>query len=285
MEPQINEEDLYSIQEFSQLSGVEASTLRYWDDIGLFSPIHRNPDNNYRYYSLAQIPALNFVTILSELDFPLKTIADLRQDRNPERLLRLLDTQEKAMDMEMQRLRLRYSIIHARRELINHGMSVNEDEITIQKRETTTIVVWPRNEYGESDTFIEPLATSIGEAKERHINFSFPVCGLFDDLEALSEAPNRPQYFFSIDPMGLQSIKAGEYLTGYQRGYFGEMGDLPERMLSQAKEQAVTLTGPAYAIYLLEGTCMQRPEDYLVQVIAPVVRPGARPRRQMTLKR
>ena len=95
--------ELYTIQEFAQLSGVEASTLRYWDDIGLFSPIMRNPDNNYRYYALAQLLALNFVTVLSELDFPLKTIAELRQDRDPDSFMHLLDKQEKQMDMEMQR--------------------------------------------------------------------------------------------------------------------------------------------------------------------------------------
>ena len=83
--------DFYTIQEYSQITGVETSTLRYWDDIGLFSPAMRNPDNNYRYYSLSQITSLNFITVLSDLEIPLKTIADLRKARDPQKLARILD--------------------------------------------------------------------------------------------------------------------------------------------------------------------------------------------------
>ena len=104
--------DLLTIRDFSKLTGVEASTLRYWDEIGLFSPLKRNPENNYRYYSLAQVPALNFITTLSELEIPLKTIAELRKERDPEKLLSLLEKKEIQMDMELRALRQRSSIIH-----------------------------------------------------------------------------------------------------------------------------------------------------------------------------
>ena len=137
-----------SIQEFSKLSGIESSTLRYWDEIGLFSPIIRNPDNNYRYYSPVQLIALNFVTTLSDLNLPLKTIAELRKERDPENLLELLEKQERQMDMEMAQLRQRYSIIHARQELIRDGLKVGDKDIFIDHREDRSIILWPRNDYG-----------------------------------------------------------------------------------------------------------------------------------------
>jgi len=91
--------DFYSVHEFSVMTGVEASTLRYWDDVGVFSPVKRDPENNYRYYSLPQITAVNFVSVLSDLNIPLKTIAELRQDRNPEEFMRILERREKQLDM------------------------------------------------------------------------------------------------------------------------------------------------------------------------------------------
>ena len=272
--------EYYTIQEFSQLSGVEASTLRYWDDIGLFSPITRNPDNNYRYYALTQILALNFVTVLSDLDFPLKTIAELREDRDPERFMRLLDKQEMQMDMEMQRLRLRYSIIHARRELINFGMRIDENEIGIMKRDYLPLTIWPPNEYHGDDTFIEPLAAFINQASDYHVNLSFPVGGYYQDLEQLAETPKRPQSFFSIDPMGKQAREEREYLVGFARGDYGEMGDTPERMLAYAQENRVDVSGPTYAIYLYEESSMKEPSEYLVELCATVVKPSIRSRRR-----
>ena len=257
--------DTLSIQEFSKISGVESSTLRYWDEIELFSPLMRNPENNYRHYSSAQLLALNFVTTLSTLDIPLKTIADLREDREPEDFLELLEKLEKRMDMEMRNLRQRYSIIHARRELIKMGMKVDESKISVMPLDERAMIVWPRNEYKEGDTFLAPLSKHISETNEYHINLSFPVAGRHDSMETFLEGPGRPDNFVSIDPIGTYNRKAGDYLVGYARGYYGELGDLPERMAAHAKENSLTLTGPVFTMYLHEEISTSDPSQYLAK--------------------
>ncbi|MCL2495937.1 MAG: MerR family transcriptional regulator [Clostridiales bacterium] len=258
-------EDLYTVQEFSKLSGVETTTLRYWDDIGLFTPLKRNPENNYRYYSMAQLLALNFVTTLSDLEFPLKTIAELRKERDPESFMNLLDKQEKQMDMEMRRLRQRYSIIHARRELIYYGTKMSEADIQVMTLDDKPIILWPRNEYREGDSFIEPLAFFVKQTGEHRINLSFPVGGYYESMESFMEAPHQPTHFFSIDPVGNSMRKGGEHLVGFTRGYYGEMGDLPERMLAYAKENALNISGPVHTVYLHDEICTQDTSQYLAQ--------------------
>lgn len=257
--------DLFSIQEFSRISGVDATTLRYWDEIGLFSPIKRNPENNYRYYSLVQLLALNFVTTLSDLEIPLKTIAELRQERDPENLLKLLEKQERKLDMELRTLRLRSSIIHARQELIRYGQKVDESQISVLYREDKALILWPRNNYEEGDTFIDPLASFVNQVSDMHVNLSFPVGGYHDSMETFSRDPGRPDHFFSIDPLGAHIRKAGKYLIGFTRGCYGELGDLPERMASYAKEHSLTLSGPVYTMYLHDEICTQDPSQLLAQ--------------------
>jgi len=256
---------IISIQEFSKLSGIEASTLRYWDELGLFSPLERNPETNYRYYSTAQLLALNFVTVLSQLAIPLKTIARLRKDRSPEKLLELLEKQEHKMDMEMRSLRLRYSIIHARRELINMSSRINESSISIVHMEEKSMMLWPRNDYSEGDTFIEPLASFVAQTSDHHINLCFPVGGIFDDMESFRDSPDRPDHFVSIDPTGTYTQKAGDYLVGYARGYYGNVGDLPERMIEHARKKSLSISGPVYLLYLLEEISTNDPSQYLAQ--------------------
>jgi len=256
---------ILSIQEFSKISGIEASTLRYWDEIGLFSPLERNPETNYRYYSTAQLLALNFVTILSELEVPLKTIAKLRKARNPEELLELLEKIEIKMDMEMRNLRQRYSIIHARRELINTGTKVKKTTISVEHLEEKTMIMWPRNVYNKGDTFIDPLASFVSQTDNYHINLSFPVAGYFDNFESLVKAPDCPDHFLSIDPIGTYTRKAGEYLVGYARGYYGDIGDLPERMVKFAEKESLHFHGPAYITYLFEELSTNDPSQYLAQ--------------------
>jgi DNA-binding transcriptional MerR regulator len=263
---------IISIQEFSKLSGIEASTLRYWDELGLFSPLERNPETNYRYYSTAQLLALNFVTVLSDLAIPLKTIAKLRKDRDPEKLLELLERQEIKMDMEMRNLRQRYSIIHARRELIKMGAKADVTQVTIMHLDEKAMILWPRNEYKEGDTFIEPLSDYVSIAGNYHINLSFPVGGYFDDMDSFIRAPDCPDHFISIDPIGIYTRKAGDYLVGYARGYYGEVGDLPKRMLDHAKKKPFSTFGPVYTLYLLEEFCTNDTSQYLCQCSVAVTK-------------
>ena len=273
--------EYYTIQEFSNVSGVETSTLRYWDEIGLFSPVKRNPDNNYRHYAPEQLLALNFVTTLSELDIPLRTIAELRKERSPENLLNLLDKQEKKMDMELRTLRLRSSIIHARRELINYGVKIDETTIGVMFREDKELILWPRNKYQEGETFVAPLARFINKTAEQHINLSFPVGGYWDNMESFVKGPGLPDHFFSIDPLGAHMRKAGDYLIGFVRGYYGDMGDLPQKMLQYIKENKIDITGPVYTMYLHDEFCTHDPNYYLAQTCIAV----AKPKRPLKLKK
>jgi len=267
--------DTYSIHEFSKISGVESSTLRYWDELGIFNPLKRNPENNYRYYSTAQLLALNFVTTLSELEIPLKTIAELRKERDPQELLEILEKLEHAMDMEMRSLRMRYSIIHARRELINMGMKVDVSKLSVEQLEEKSMIMWPRNEYNEGENFIQPLANYVAKTAQHHINLSFPVAGFHDSFDSFIKAPDCPDHFLSIDPIGTYVRKAGDYLVGYARGYYGEAGDLPERMQTYAEEHSIRLAGPVFTMFLHEEICTKDPSQYLGQYSVPVMKKRA----------
>lgn len=287
--------DLLSIQAFSKLSGIEATTLRYWDDIGLFPPAKRDLLNNYRYYSPDQIIAANFITVLSELNIPLKTIGEMDDKRTPEAISELLEQQEKSLDMMMHRLRQCYSIIHIRRELINYGMKlkkgfyvvdgkrvldepapeeslwIDKDKISVLHREDRALVLGPRNHFNEGERFYGPFTSFCNQAEELRINLSFPIGAYHDDMESFLKAPGEPSHFFSIDPSGNHKREAGNYLIGFTRGYYGQFSDLPERMAAYAKENALTVSGPVYAIYLHDEICIKDPAQYLVQVCVAVL--------------
>lgn len=55
---------MFRIGEFSKIAQVPATLLRYYDDIGLFTPAHSDRDTGYRYYSVAQLSQLNRILAL-----------------------------------------------------------------------------------------------------------------------------------------------------------------------------------------------------------------------------
>lgn len=71
----------YSIKELSELAGVSARTLRYYDEIGLLNPSRVN-EAGYRYYGEAEVAALQQILFYKERGFELKTVQKIIYDRN-----------------------------------------------------------------------------------------------------------------------------------------------------------------------------------------------------------
>ena len=267
--------ELLSIKEFSKLSGIETTTLRYWDDIGLFSPIMRDPENNYRYYSSDQIIAVNFVKVFSNLNTPLKVIGEMEKERTPESILNLIIQQEKLLDLEMRNLQECYSIIHTRNELINYGLKMLEEletgnEIIIETRTQQVYMPGKRNKWVEGESFHEPFMAFCNSAHELRINLGFPIGGAHDDWQGFMERSGEPHYFFSMDPNGNTKMEAGEYMVGFCRGYYGEFGDLALRMNNYAEINGWEFIGPVFSVYLHDEVSTRDQNDYLSHVYVKV---------------
>lgn len=63
----------YTIKQIADLAGVTTRTLRYYDEIGLLTPV-RTGDNGYRYYDQTSLLKLQQIMFFRELNVPLKDI-------------------------------------------------------------------------------------------------------------------------------------------------------------------------------------------------------------------
>ncbi|MCL1872657.1 MAG: MerR family transcriptional regulator [Clostridiales bacterium] len=289
--------ELLSIKEFSKLSGISQTTLRHWEESGLFFPVKRDMKTNYRYYSPDQMVTIKFISVLSNLNIPLKEIRKADSERTPEKILALIEQREKQIDMELHKLRECYSIINTRRELISYGIKVlegykaadgeiakdknnkntaNENgyvdvtKIAVLKREGTPYILGSGNNWNEDEDFYKPLMNFCNEALNLRINLSFPIGGMHESWDRFLKAPGNPDYFISLDPTGNRSSKAGNYLTGFAYGYYGHFGDLPARMTAYIEEKNLTVSGPVFSVYLHDEVCVKDISHYLSQVYVAV---------------
>ena len=67
---------MMTIKEMSELSGVSARTLRYYDEIGLFHPTGKS-EAGYRLYDDDALEALRYILYFREMDIPLSTIKEI----------------------------------------------------------------------------------------------------------------------------------------------------------------------------------------------------------------
>ena len=101
---------MFKIGEFSNIARVSGVLLRHYDQIDLFKPIHVNPENGYRYYTIEQLPELNRILALRDLGFTLEQIGRLIQENissdEIQGMLKLKQAQiEQAVAEEQARLR------------------------------------------------------------------------------------------------------------------------------------------------------------------------------------
>ena len=66
-----------AIKEFAGMSGVSVRTLHYYDQIGLLRPASVDEQTGYRFYDENSLLRMQEVLFYRELDFPLKSIAEI----------------------------------------------------------------------------------------------------------------------------------------------------------------------------------------------------------------
>lgn len=93
---------MMTIKEMSELTGVSARVLRYYDEIGLFHPNGRS-EAGYRLYDEKELEVLRQILYFRELDIPLRTIKEIIENPALDRKS-ILQTQKKMLISEKERL-------------------------------------------------------------------------------------------------------------------------------------------------------------------------------------
>jgi DNA-binding transcriptional MerR regulator len=260
-----------SIKDFSELTGLNESTLRYYDKIGLLSPQLRG-ENRYRYYSPLQTIKVDFIKVLTRVGVPLSIIRSMHKNRTPQSVLDLLIQQEQKLDAQLLELQTAYSIIHTYRNNIKDGMFAHDHDMSVRDLGEMRIVLGQINDFENSFDFYDSFMKFCLMAHTNKIDLHYPIGGYHEDMDAFLAAPSQPTRFFSLDPHGDGKRGAGQYLVAHHKGYYGEFGDIPQSMAAYARTNSLSFRGPVYVIYLLDEISLADHHDYLSQIVVGVAK-------------
>ncbi len=79
----MEKKDLLSIGDFSKITGVHIKALRYYDSIGILTPVYTDPESGYRYYALHQKAVVDAIQFCVELGIPLKEFSNFTNQSIP----------------------------------------------------------------------------------------------------------------------------------------------------------------------------------------------------------
>src|SRR5574341_1009041 len=124
---------MFRIGEFARIAQVSGRLLHYYDQIGLLSPLHIDPQTGYRYYSASQLPDLNRILALKELGLSLDQIRRLvDQDISPDEIRGMLTLHKAQVEQQMLAAASRIRAIESRLRSIEESPGPTRYDIVVK---------------------------------------------------------------------------------------------------------------------------------------------------------
>jgi DNA-binding transcriptional MerR regulator len=191
---------MFKIGDFSNLTRVSVRMLRYYDEVGLFTPIHVDDFTAYRYYSATQIKRLNFIVSLRDLGFSVADIAKIVDEKDASKQLDMLVNKqnETIKDIEKQRIRLekiKSTILNIDKEKIKMSYKVEIKSIPSYKAITYREVI---PAYDQEGILWEKLGTYVGMNQISCTQVAFAI--YYDD--ECKESNVDAEVIMGVDTLG-----------------------------------------------------------------------------------
>ena len=132
---------MFKISEFSKFSRVPVKTLRYYDEIGLFSPAQVDRFTSYRYYSAEQLPRLNRILALKEMGLSLAEIARLLNEQvSLEELRGMFRLKAAEVRQQVDDAQARLALVANRLKQIEQEGKMPEQDVVIKRIEPVYVL-------------------------------------------------------------------------------------------------------------------------------------------------
>ena len=154
---------MFTIGEFSKINKISTRMLRHYDKIGLLKPAKIDSWTGYRYYSIEQINDIKKITILKNLNFPLKTIKKIK-DNNYKNIEEFIKDQKYNLIKQMEEINIKIANLHEL-DFAKNIFNKYEKQIKIEIIQYPKIFLYSK-EYILSHAIPTKLETLITELKQ-----------------------------------------------------------------------------------------------------------------------
>ena len=166
------------IKEFAELTGVSVRTLHYYDEIDLLKPSCVDEQNGYRFYDENSLERMQEILFYRELDFPLKSIAEILASPNYDKQKALAE-QKRLLTLKKDRLeRLIAALEQAEKgEIIMSAFDNREYETARQQYEDEA-----KQRWGDTDAYKESRAKTADYSKDKWNDVLAGMNGVFGEF-------------------------------------------------------------------------------------------------------
>jgi DNA-binding transcriptional MerR regulator len=267
---------MFTIGEFSKISGLTVKALRFYHEEGLFSPACVDPGTGYRHYKAEQVETARAIRFLRELEFPLADIKMLLAERGEgTEPLEVLERHKATIDQKARHLRkvarsLERFILEEREA---KAMS-RQQTFEVQEKALEPVLVAGVRMKGRYSDCGKGFGR-VGKALGRYI------CGkpllLHYDHEYKEEDADFEACFpvrasRAVDGVSVRELPGGRCVSLLHKGPYEQLGHSYAKVLQHVKDKGYAVLSPTREVYhkgpgmIFKGN----PKNYLTEIQIPV---------------
>lgn len=264
----------FSTGEFAKLCKVNKQTLIYYDQIGLFSPMHKD-DKGYRYYSLAQYDFFSVIELLKDVGMSLKEIQSYMAQKSPENFTALMKQQKKIVHDKIKELKWIEHMIETKIDLVESAASTDFEQITIQQLPERTLYLSPQIKNTTEEQFVAAVSDFIDELYHSKLDSGLPIGALLKKEQIQNKDFDNYSYLYMEQPKPPHGydyliIPATKYVIGYHFGTYQTVAKTYEKLFSYMEEHALQFGDYAYEEYVYDAFLQNDIEDYITKVLIEI---------------
>jgi len=263
---------VFSIGEFSKITGLTIKTLRFYHEKGILVPAWIDEQTGYRHYGNQQIEKARVVTQLRDLEFSLEQIHDMLADYADED--RILDYLEQHKTLIEAKIRQYRTIVGSLGKIIIHEreaqMAMQNPIFKVEEKTLGPMLiagVRMKGRYSECGKGFAKVGRTFG----RHIAGK-PMLLHYDseyrEEDAEFEACMPIRKGKKADGISTRELPGGPCVSLLHKGPYEQLGRSYAAILQYIKEKGYEIVMPTREVYL-KGPGMifkGNPKNYLTEI-------------------
>ncbi len=263
---------MFSIGEFSRITGLTIKTLRFYHEQGLLIPTHVDDETGYRYYAASLIERARAIALLRELDFSLGEIREILAGSQDEAdLLEIMQRHRDQIEARIQSCRevvitLNRFIADQQEARLLMASATSKIE---EKNLPALLIAGVRMVGKYSDC--GPAFAKIGRKFGRHIRgkpLLLHYSQEYRENDADFEACMPIKTGKPVDGISVRELPGGRCVSLIHKGPYNELGRSYAKILEYIHEKGYEVATPSREVYL-KGPGMifkGNPKNYLTEI-------------------
>jgi DNA-binding transcriptional MerR regulator/effector-binding domain-containing protein len=268
------ETDMFTIGEFSKLSGLTVKTLRFYHEEGLLVPAFVDPDTGYRYYHERQIETARGIAYLRNLEFSIGDIKQLLSREDEAGLLDVLERQRSQIKEQIKRLQRTVRSLDQFITEERQGQAMAETLDDVQEKNVETVLVAGirmKGRYSECGQGFARLGRGFGRLIcGKPLLLHYDAEYREDDADFEACLPIRQPKL--VEGASVRELPGARCVALVHKGPYEQMGRSYAKVLKWIKDRNYNVVLPTREVYLKGPGMIFRgnPKNYVTEIQIPV---------------